>query len=105
MLLTAFELAICVLLSFFGVAYVGAVDVFGLRCIMDSVRFKVRFARGVAKGVPSRLSILFLVCSCWCVVNCNSCMCFLGTSVYVCFVYIFAALVGTYFLVVLWCYS
>jgi hypothetical protein len=52
-----------VLLSFYGVAYVGAVDVFGLRCIVESVRFKLRVARGVANGLPSQLSILFLVCS------------------------------------------
>jgi hypothetical protein len=46
------ELTIGVLLLFFGVAYVGAVDVFGLRCILDSVRFKVRVECSVANGAP-----------------------------------------------------
>jgi hypothetical protein len=35
------ELTIGVVLSFFGVAYVSAVDVFGLRCIIGSLRFEV----------------------------------------------------------------
>jgi hypothetical protein len=51
-----------VLLSFFGVPYVGVVDIFGLRCILDSVGFKVNVARGVANGVPSPLNIVLLVC-------------------------------------------
>jgi hypothetical protein len=63
MWLTVGELTIGVLLSFFGVTYVGAVDVFGLSYIVDFGRFKVRVANHVANGAPSRLSILFLVCS------------------------------------------
>jgi hypothetical protein len=59
--LTAGELIFCVLLSTFGVAYAGAVDVFGLSCVADSVRSKFRVVRSVANGVPSRLSIVFLV--------------------------------------------
>jgi hypothetical protein len=43
------------------VAYVRAVDVFGLICIMSSVRFKVRVACCGANGVALRLSTLFLV--------------------------------------------
>jgi hypothetical protein len=35
------ELTIDVLLSFFSVAYVSAVDVFGLRCITGSITFKI----------------------------------------------------------------
>jgi hypothetical protein len=45
-------------LSLFGVAYVGAVDVFGLRFSMDSFRFKVMVANCVANGVLSPLSSL-----------------------------------------------
>jgi hypothetical protein len=41
MWLTVGELTIGVLLSFIGVAYVGVADVFGIRCIGDSVRSKV----------------------------------------------------------------
>jgi hypothetical protein len=52
-----------VLLSFFGVSYVSAVNVFGLMFIVDSVIFKVRVACVVTSGVPLRLSVLFLVCS------------------------------------------
>jgi hypothetical protein len=37
MWLTAGELTIGVLLLFFGVAYVGAAEVFGMRCIVDSI--------------------------------------------------------------------
>jgi hypothetical protein len=44
------------LLSFLGVAYVSAVDVFGLRCIVDCIIFKVRVACCVANDAPSRLS-------------------------------------------------
>jgi hypothetical protein len=48
------ELTIGVLLSFLGVAYVGAADVFGMRCIGNFVRHKAKAACCVANGVPSQ---------------------------------------------------
>jgi hypothetical protein len=63
MWLTIGELTIRVLLSFFCVSYVNSADVFCMRYIVDSAKYKVRAACCVANGVPSWLSILFLVYS------------------------------------------
>jgi hypothetical protein len=46
-----------------GVAYFGAVDVFGLRYVVDSVGLKLAL-RAVLPNVFHH-GILFLMCSCW----------------------------------------
>jgi hypothetical protein len=90
-------------LLFFNVAYVSAVDVFSLRCIVNSVRFKVKIACDVTSGVPSRLIILFLMCSLLVCSNFLAVLWYYSWSpflVVVCF-----ALVAVFFctLVALWC--
>jgi hypothetical protein len=100
-------------LSFFGVAYVGAADIIDMRCIMDSVRHKVRAARCVANGVQLRLSIYFSCIPCWSVLcygvipsflPSNSMFCFgCSFSEYIFLVY--SLVVSGNFLAVLRCYS